>query len=718
MRLKSIVAKTTLLMLVVIVLYALLAYTLIDRGIHSSINDYIDEQANVVFTSIEWGIAPLLGQGEEHAVQRLIENIAANHIVTIIRVQDDQQRVMYSSEKDEIGQVVLNQCVAELVKTNAVIKKEIDIDAHVYQLAVPIRGVEINDSLVVNNVLYLGFNVDYVDSFVRDIVLRYSYVHAGMIIVILLTIFIIMRHMIGRPLMQLTDETNRVLNDSEQSLIQLENHDEFKILMVAMNKVLADNYAKNKSLHQALADAKEGIVAKSSFLANMSHEIRTPLNAIIGFSEILLDEEDDQEKLETLGIIKHSSEHLLFLINNILDYSKLDADAVKFEHKKVDIRQLVDRQFKLFSVEAKQKSVMLYYTIDNSVPYYYLADPFRLQQLIIIFLNNAIKFSHVNGVVELKVKHEDMLIIEISDNGIGISDDKLEQIFEPFTQGDDSTTRNYGGTGLGLSIAKKIIESMNGSVSVTSEISSGSRFVIKLNLSYDTSALTKEEIVDSWIHVNSKASNEVMEALVMLQGLVKVFRLSINNGVVNDILDATDELLPRYQQLQMHEVENAFLLLRRHCKNSEFAKASEVVDELETFAKVPNHHEKEIVNVISKKKRTLIIADDVFENRLLLKALVKDINYNILEAKNGREVIEICRKYTADVLLLDINMPELDGYEVLDILTQDDIHYPKQVVLMSGIDTQDIPNSVRNKADAIIRKPVDKRQLLALLSNK
>lgn len=238
-----------------------------------------------------------------------------------------------------------------------------------------------------------------------------------------------------------------------------------------------------KALKDAKQKAEELVKAKEIFMANVSHELRTPMNTIAGFTEQLL--EQPHLKDEYLEIIKFSSDHLLHLINDLLDYSKLQAGKLKLQPVHFNIHLLVNGVVSIFKVQAKKLGVRLVTNISPAVPEVLFGDDFQLKQIMINLVSNAIKFSK-NGEVIISVEAEPLktyninLQIRVKDNGIGIAEDKLEYIFEDFTQEDLDTSKKYGGTGLGLSIVKGLIDLHHGNIEVESEKGKGTEFVFTL----------------------------------------------------------------------------------------------------------------------------------------------------------------------------------------------------------------------------------------------
>lgn len=278
------------------------------------------------------------------------------------------------------------------------------------------------------------------------------------------------------------------------------------VLKDAQGKVMGSigilrDISKQKRIHEMLVQAKlaaeEANSSKSIFLAKMSHELRTPMNAVLGMLDLTLDTPLTDEQKDNLKVAKEAASNLLGLLNDILDLSKAEAGKVTIESIEISLREVVRSVWKGLMILASNRGIELRYAVSDDIPPLVMGDPVRIRQIIINLINNAIKFTH-KGYVEVGVKvlsrreKECELMFSVKDTGIGIPKDRINSLFEIFTQVDEKTARRYGGTGLGLAISKKLVEMMGGRIWVESEEGKGSsfNFVITLPISEKTADTT------------------------------------------------------------------------------------------------------------------------------------------------------------------------------------------------------------------------------------
>ncbi len=309
--------------------------------------------------------------------------------------------------------------------------------------------------------------------------------------------------------------------------------------------------AANKEAQKMALKAKQASKAKSDFLANMSHEIRTPLNAILGFIDLLQEKESDPEKLKYIRTIQSSSNTLLGIINDILDFSKIESNNLQIEKIDFNTYEEMSTLADLFRAKASEKSVSLTINMQKDMPKALISDPLRIKQVIANLLSNAIKFTPRNGRVELAIGYKDgHFIASVKDNGIGIPEEKQQDIFKAFSQAETSTTRKFGGTGLGLTISAKLVQMLGGELKLESKPGHGSRFFFSIPVEVGEYKSYKKQSAGESAQIQGRRillveDNKANQMFMSL--ILKKFGLIFD--IANDGVEAVEKFRENYYDL-------------------------------------------------------------------------------------------------------------------------------------------------------------------------
>ena len=537
-------------------------------------------------------------------------------------------------------------------------------------------------------------------------------------------------------------------------------------ILLAKVKVFIELFIKQRDLEEERRKAEAASEMKTAFLANMSHEIRTPLNSILGMSEVLSECELGEEERRYIGVIQRCGSGLLEIINAVLDISKIEAGELQPEKIDFNLEEIAEKSIEHVTTGAREKKIGLVLDFDSHTPHAIRSDPTFLRQTLINLLSNAVKFSD-RGAVVLKIKSEKQsdkhckISFSVTDNGIGIPEDRIDAIFDSFVQADGSTTRKFGGTGLGLTISKRMIELLGGSISVTSKINEGTTFSFHIPVEISTDSIESPHALlngmSTLIIAQENPERVVLENIIRANsGSVDIHNIDPSGIEIpnSDTLIAYDAMiidLESFDDIEKNqlasfaapELANKVLLMIppgyertkiSQLKSSNFTrflvkplKRRHIIHAISNIANSTPESEKADDRLVAKPlplmgnlQLRVLIAEDVEDNIVLLKTYLKDTEIEIDFAEDGEIAVDLFKKNAYDLVIMDTQMPIMGGDTATKLIRayekDENLKHTPIVSLSADAFQEAVQKSIAAGSDDYMTKPVKKEELLSLLT--
>jgi len=572
------------------------------------------------------------------------------------------------------------------------------------------------------------------------------------------------------PLIEFRKSIRRFIERQEYKPVEWATNDELGEAISAYNGLLVSLEMSDKQAKYALEKAKKANQIKSEFLANMSHEIRTPLNGVMGMTELLMDSNLSYEQKNLIQTIQLESESLLIIINDILDFSKIEAGKLELEHIPFDLRTTLEDLSATLAINASNKGIELIHFLEPGAPKDLIGDPSRLRQVFMNLAGNAVKFTHegevfIKGTVLEELEDEIKFLFAVRDTGIGIPPDKQDTIFDSFSQADGSTTRKYGGTGLGITISKMLVERMEGTIGLTSEEGRGTEFWFTVVFKKQKKELKIGDIskidfsgMNMLVVDDIKTNRDVLTKYLKSWGCNAIVASSGTEAVsiLEQTEDANDKIDVIFIDFQMPSM-NGFdlskqikqmpyfndipiILLTSMGMLGDGKKCKQIgiegyltkpirQGELKNFTgyvlgmgKIPFALEKNLVtrHTLNEARindiHVLLVEDYETNQRLAVKQL-ENAGFMVTLAEHGQKAVEYYSEVDFDIILMDIQMPIMDGYQATSVIRKMETEEKRTpIIAMTAHAIQGYREQcIKAGMDDYITKPLRKAKLLAVI---
>ena len=548
-----------------------------------------------------------------------------------------------------------------------------------------------------------------------------------------------------------------------QSFIMTQDNDTGDIMVMAVSKEITEQVRRQreqtKALQDALMQAQHANKAKTTFLSNMSHDIRTPMNAIIGFATIAVSHINNKDQVrDCLQKVLSSSNHLLSLINDILDMSRIESGKVQIKEQECNISELMHNLVSIIQPQVKAKQLELFIDTFDVANEDVIADSLKLNQIFINLMSNAVKYTPAGGTVSFRIRQKTTFrhgygdyVFTIKDNGIGMSQEFVKHIFEPFERESTATQSGIQGTGLGMAITKNIVEMMNGTLSVESELGKGSVFTVELSLKLQDVEKNAEQlkeleglralVVDDDFHVCDSVSKMLKEIGLRAEWTTSGREAAYRAKLAHDEGDSYHTYIIDWQMPETSGVETArkirsmvgdeapIIILTAYEWSDIEAEAREAgvtafcakplfMSDLKSALLAAYSPSEEETNAApwtleDFSGRRILLVEDIELNREIAEVILTEAGFEVECAPDGTDAVDMVKKseeYYYDAVLMDVQMPIMDGYEAtrtIRALPRDDVKGLPIIAMTANALEEDKEAALKNGMDAHISKPLN-----------
>lgn len=618
-------------------------------------------------------------------------------IVTVIALDDDVvQALIIRPEGDQIlassryrhsnhqliSQPDLVQTAYRQAKTSGSYHFT-ETDADYFALAYPIAAISEGNTDTLDFILVIYFDKLILNNQYATYRNRIFSLSGIFLVILVGLLYVLVRHYVRLPLNTFADTIKRRSNQQAPLPVELDTNDEFSDIADEFNRMIAIENDSLAVARQATLAAQELATKKTQFLANMSHELRTPINGILGMAQLCQQTDSEKQRDQYIQHLTESSKLLLSVVNDILDFSKLSDHTVTLHEEDTALSQLILQVANMIQVLASEKQLDFSAVLSEACPYSVKIDAQRTQQILLNLLNNAIKFTSqgqvaLNADFKWQDKNNGDLILSISDTGIGIAPEKMHSLFDPFEQADTSISRNYGGTGLGLAISKELLDIMQGEIKAISTPGQGSLFRVV-------------------IPCQAKSFSDVLLEKVAAEKLPTILCDKHSSVRIKSLCQAINDSARGEQSMRLEVLDENW-----H-KPPYILNEERLLNQLQQPTCVTPSF-KENQDSMLTKGRILLVEDNEI-NAMVAKTMLENLGQDVVVAPDGQVAVDTMEEREFDLVLMDIQMPVMDGYQATVEIRKRHISVPI-IALSANVMQEDIDKAYAVGMSDYLNKPV------------